>query len=73
MPPRGPYTEIDRTLAAIGFLSEAREAGGQLADCTLTSRSREDLRRRASIGDEDAFAELTRRRGRELAGVQTPA
>lgn len=31
------------------------------ADCTLTSRSREDLRRLALSGDEDAFAELTRR------------
>lgn len=54
-----PRTDTDRLLAAVGFLSEVREAG---LDCTLTSRSREDLRRLASSGDEDAFAELTRRR-----------
>lgn len=58
MLPRGPYSEIDRTVAAIGFLAEVREA----TDCALTTRSREDLRRRASSGDEEAFAELTRRR-----------
>ena len=53
-----PLTDTDRLLAAVGFLSEVR-AG---VDCTLTSRSREDLRRLASSGDDDAFAELTRRR-----------
>lgn len=58
MLPRGPYSEIDRTVAALGFLAEVREA----TDCSLTSRSREDLHRRACSGDEDAFAELTRRR-----------
>lgn len=66
MNPAAPLTDVDRLTAAIGFLSEVREAG---VDCTLTSRSREDLRRLASSGDEDAFAELTRRRDpeRELA------
>lgn len=53
-----PRTDTDRLLAAVAFLSEVREAD---VDCTLTSRSREDLRRLASSGDEDAFAELTRR------------
>jgi hypothetical protein len=65
MLPSGPYTDTDRLLAAVGFLSEVRAAS---ANCTLTSRSREGLRRLASSGDEDAFAELTRRRPeRELA------
>jgi len=36
------------------------------ANCTLTSRDREDLRRLASDGDEDAFAELTRRSREKL-------
>lgn len=31
------------------------------ANCTLTARDKEDLRRLSSDGDEDAFAELTRR------------
>jgi hypothetical protein len=31
------------------------------ANCTLTARDKEDLQRLASSGDEDAFAELTRR------------
>jgi hypothetical protein len=53
-----PLTDTDRLLAAVGFLSEVRAAG---VDCTLTSRSREDLRRLASSGDDDALAELTRR------------
>lgn len=57
-----PLTDTDRLLAAVAFLSEVREAD---VDCTLTSRSREDLRRLASSGDEDAFAELTRRRDPE--------
>jgi len=57
-----PRTDTDRLLAAVGFLSEVRAAG---VDCTLTSRSREDLRRLASSGDDDAFAELTRRRDPE--------
>lgn len=68
MLPKGPHSEIDRTVAAIGFISEAREAGVNV-DCTLTSLTREDLHRRASSGDEDAFAELTRRRERELVAA----
>lgn len=61
MLPLAPTSNVNRTVAAIGFLAEAREAGVSV-DCSLTSRSLEDLRRRASSGDEDAFAELTRRR-----------
>jgi len=62
-----PAPTADRLLSAVAFLSEVRAAG---VNCTLTSRSREDLRRLASSGDEEAFAELTRRpRERELAGV----
>jgi hypothetical protein len=57
-----PRTDTDRLLAAVGFLSEVRAAS---VDCALTSRSREDLRRLASSGDGDAFAELTRRRDPE--------
>ena len=63
MSPYGPYNEIDRTVIALGFLAEVRQAQElRPADCTLTSCDREELRRRASNGDEDAFAELTRRR-----------
>lgn len=53
-----PFTDTDRLLVATGFLSELQEAD---VDCTLTTRDQEDLRRRASSGDEDAFAELMRR------------
>lgn len=60
MLPNGPYTDFDRTVAALGLLSEIRSAEESI-DCALTSRDREDLRRRASGGDEDAYAELTRR------------
>ena len=55
--------EINRTVVAAGFLFETRE----LADCTLTTRSREDLRRLASSGDEDALAEWFRRQLEEEA------
>lgn len=53
-----PAPTDDRLLAAVGFLSEVRSAG---VNCTLTSRSREDLRRLAANGDEDALAEWFRR------------
>lgn len=55
-----PAHEIDRTLVALGFLSEIRQAERPI-DCALTSRDKEELRRRGTSGDEDAFAELTRR------------
>lgn len=60
MLPYGPYSEIDRTIVALNFLSEVRRAE-QPVDCALTSRDKEELRRRGTSGDEDAFAELTRR------------
>lgn len=43
--------------AAKELLTETRAV-----DCSLTSRDKEELRRRASDGDKAAFAELTRRR-----------
>lgn len=57
MLPSDHRTDALRLTAAIGFLAEVREA----TDCTLTSLDREDLRRRASSGDVDAYAELLRR------------
>jgi hypothetical protein len=54
------FSDVDRLTAAIGFLSEVRDV-----DCTLTSLSPDELLRRASSGDEEAFAELTRRRDPE--------
>jgi hypothetical protein len=46
-----------RSLAA----AELQAAPGGVVDCALTSRDLGELTRRASSGDEDALAELTRR------------
>lgn len=59
MLPRGPYADIDRFGIALGLLLEVRQV--EDVDAALTSRSREDLLCRASSGDLDAYAELTRR------------
>lgn len=50
-----------RVSGLIGEAAKELLAEARAADCTLTSRDKEDLRRLASSGDEDAFAELTRR------------
>ena len=47
--------EARRSLAAVELQLDPG------ADCTFTSRDREDLQRLAFGGNEDAFAELTRR------------
>lgn len=56
-PQQAPLSDVDRLTAAVGFLSEVRDT-----DCTLTSRPEGELFRRASTGDDEAFAELLRRR-----------
>lgn len=56
-PQQAQLSAAARLSAAIGFLSEVRDV-----DCTLTAATEEELLRRASTGDDEAFAELTRRR-----------